>query len=220
MTPVTRRTSDPPASRPRESDAAEAGELPARVPLLTMHSLYRNHSGLLTHLANSSFELRRLAHWDQLLGECERFQAGVVLLDLDEAERSPGLRELGLSAHRLAQLLARELKDKAAALVIVSERDYAEIEDLMRAGVHALLHPHSSAEWCLDQVRTAAARRKALYTRRRASYKDSHKKRCDIVATAVKRAVEPPLAAAPPSPHPLTEPIVASVASPIVALLP
>lgn len=209
MTPVTRRTSDPPASRPREPDSAEAGELPARVPLLTTHSLYRNHSGLLTQLSGSSFELRRLVRWEQLLGECERFQAGVVLLDLDEAERSPDLRDLGLSAHRLAHLLARDLKDKAAALVLVSERDYAEIEDLMRAGVHALLHPHSPAEWCVEQVRTAAARRKALHSRRRTPLIEQ----CDSVAAAVKRAVEPTLTESPLPSHPLTDPIVASIAA-------
>jgi DNA-binding NarL/FixJ family response regulator len=93
--------------------------------------------------------------------------------------------------------------------VLVSERDYAEIEDLMRAGVHALLHPHSPAEWCVEQVRTAAARRKALHSRRRAP----HIEQCDSVAAAVKRAVEPTLTESPLPSHPLTDPIVASIAA-------
>ncbi len=169
-----------------------------------MLSTSRTHSELVTSLVDSAFELRPLARWDQLLRESERLQGGAVLFDLDEAERSPGLRALGISAHRLIHLLAREFKHGASALVLVTTRDYAEIEDLMREGVHALVHPRSALEWRVAQVHLAANRRRAAALGRG----DAQAAPRDLVATAPARLLALPAPAEPTLPAALAEPTI------------
>src|SRR5690242_11900189 len=101
MTTATRRALDPPGSRAqgcdsREGDTVEDERAPARALLLTMQSVSRTHPELLARLTDSFFDLRTLARWEQFLSEVDRLPGGLVLLDLDEAERSPSLRELRL----------------------------------------------------------------------------------------------------------------------------
>jgi DNA-binding NarL/FixJ family response regulator len=178
MTTATRRKADPSPSlpdaqtadaltqihtqaSPDQRPATTAPQAPAPALLLAPRALLRTHPAIIEHLRQAPFELHAASSWERLLAESEQLGAGVVLVDLDAAERSHSLRRLGLSGHRLVTLLARQLAEKAVALVVLSALDYAEIEDLMRAGVHALLHPERESEWCAEQVRAAYARRHA-----------------------------------------------------------
>lgn len=192
MTMATRRTSHPPMRRSRQQAVAAPAPSAACAPegatgcasrharLTSMHSFPQLHAELFAHLCDStgdsSFEPHLFSRWDQLLRECERVEGGIVLLDFDEAERSPALRALGISAHRLAELVARELFEKPAALILLTAHDFVEVEDLMRVGVHALLHPHGEIEGLAEQVRAALDRRVAQQACGRRT-----DVRCDIV---------------------------------------
>lgn len=165
MTTATRRTGDPPAKQPRRDISFAPDPVLARVQVMTMQAFAQRHPELCAKLCESpgevAFDPRFFSRWEQLLHACERVDGGVVLLDLDDAERSPTLGELGISAHRLAELLAQAAMRKLSAFVVLTARDYAEIEDLMRSGVHALLHPQHDAAALAEQVRAAWKRRRA-----------------------------------------------------------
>jgi DNA-binding NarL/FixJ family response regulator len=188
-----------------------------------MRSTIRTHADLLNSLATHAFDLHLFDRWEHLLRECEQLhgeQGGAVLLDLDEAERSASLRALGMSAYRLIKLLARDLRHRRVALVLLTTRDYAEVEDLMRAGVHALLHPPIDPERCAEQVRYAAERRRASASRQRpapATYASPHEQ------TDVVQSISPPLRpgtydpAVPGAPPP---PALADPIDPIVQVVP
>ncbi|HEX6818461.1 MAG TPA: hypothetical protein VF120_08805 [Ktedonobacterales bacterium] len=189
MTTATSWTSDPPTQAStreqltREQLTREHQRthtlLAERFRLLSMHSFPHLHPELFAHLCESPtetpatcrgvrwtadnsprpFEPQLFSRYEQLLRESERVMSGVVLLDLDEAERNADLRKLGVSAHRLCSLLGRELREKPVALVLLTRMDYAEIEDLLRAGVSALLHPRHDAEMLAERVRIALRHR-------------------------------------------------------------
>lgn len=189
----------------------------SRAPLVTMHSTSRMHPELLAALAARTFDLRPLERWEHLFRACDDPESGAILLDLDEAERSPSLRALGLSAHRLIHLLARTLAHHRVALVVLTSRDYVEIEDLVRAGVHALLHPGTDVERCAEQVRQAVARRSAIAADRSAGRSTTNAQR-DVVQPSpqIQRAETHDADAA--QPEPITEPIpVVSVAIPVAS---
>jgi DNA-binding NarL/FixJ family response regulator len=121
--------------------------------------MLRTHPQLFERLLSLSSNVYAAAHWEEFLRLCDDLRHGVVLLDLDEAERSEALRQLGISAHRLVTLLADQSAKSLVALVLVTSKDYAEVEDLVKRGVHALLHPCHDAEWCVEQVRAALQRK-------------------------------------------------------------
>jgi hypothetical protein len=127
--------------------------------LITTRSVLHTHPQLAEQLAGASFDLQAAVHWDDFLRLCDGMCHGVVLLDLDDAERSVGLRQLGISAHRLVALLADQFANSVVALVVLTGKDYSEVEDLVKKGVHALLDPRRDAEWCLDHIRTALHRK-------------------------------------------------------------
>ncbi len=154
-------------------DVTEGFE-PAR--LLSMRSFPQLHSELFTKLcergfggATKPFEPQLFTRWEQLLDESERVTNGIVLLDLDEAERSSSLRALGISAHRLTSLILRDLREKPAALILLTRLDYAEIEDLLRAGVAALLHPRHDADILAARTQVALRRRQTAHAACRAT---------------------------------------------------
>jgi len=166
MTTATRRKADPSRRRNEARSATpndQPGESPMRAPLITTHTLLRTHPGLFAGLDDSSFRVCAVARWDRLLKACDGLDSGVVLVDLDAAEGSHAVQRLGLSGHRLVTLLARQFAERPVALVVLTRLDYAEIEDLMREGVHALLHPGRESAWLLDEIRAAHARRQAQH---------------------------------------------------------
>ncbi len=175
------------APGPLSSRAASPLQTRARTLLLTLRSTARTQEDLLTTLADHAFDAQPLERWEHLLEACERFRndlgnpGGAVLVDLDEAECSPSLQSLGISAHRLTRLLARELRHLRLALIVVTARDYAEIEDLVRAGVHAVLHPRTDPEWRAEQVRQAVARRAGSISAVRSPVREQR----DVVQPAV-----------------------------------
>jgi hypothetical protein len=82
----------------------------------------------------------------------------------------------------------------------------------MRAGVHALLHPGSDVEWCVEQVRRAASQRIAAHERRRARREG----RSDRVAAA---PMPMPSAEAPESAVPAEPPVFARATTEAVVAL-
>jgi DNA-binding NarL/FixJ family response regulator len=167
---------------------------------------------MVAHLRRSPFDLHAAASWEHLLAASERLEAGVVLVDLDAAERSHSLRRLGLSGHRLVTLLARQLAEKAVALVVLTTLDYAEIEDLMRAGVHALLHPEREGAWCVEQVRAALARRQNVQAQQTQISRPESSPDSSMVTSPVRALVPIPPAA-------LEAALLSSAAEPIAAFL-
>lgn len=169
MTTATRRKVDPSSRRNAQRGAAndQPSATPARASLITTRTLLRTHPGLFSDLSDSMFELRAAARWEQFLKACDDFDSGVALVDLDAAEGSQAVRRLGLSGHRLVTLLARQFAEKPITLVVLTTLDYAEIEDLMREGVHALLHPNRESAWCIEEIRAAHERRQAQQTQAR-----------------------------------------------------
>jgi DNA-binding NarL/FixJ family response regulator len=168
-------------------DVTEGFE-PAR--LLSMRSFPHLHCELFTQLcergsvgAMKPFEPRIVTRWEQLLDESERVTSGIVLLDLDEADRSSSLRSLGISAHRLCSLILRDLREKPAALILLTRQDYAEIEDLLLAGVAGLLHPRHDAEIMAARTQVALRRRQTAHA---AQHAESDQQGHDIVAMEPK----------------------------------
>lgn len=158
-----------PAAQTLVTDVPDVTEAFASTRLLSMHSFPQLHCELFTQLCERAtsgtapFEPRLVSRWEQLLHESERITGGIVLLDLDEAERSSSLRSLGISAHRLCSLISHDLREKPAALILLTRQDYAEIEDLLRGGVSALLHPRHDAELLAERVHLALRRRHAAH---------------------------------------------------------
>lgn len=201
MTTATPWASDPPADtalRVCRGNQTAHTPLIERFRLLSMHSFPHLHPELFAHLcerpdepastpdvAARPFEPQLFTRWEQLLRESERITGGVVLLDLDEAENSASLRSLGISAHRLCDLLARELHEKPVALVLLTRLDYVEIEDLLHTGVAALLHPLHDVELLAERVHVALRRRHAAHAAR---LRVTEPKCADVVAS------EPPAA--------------------------
>lgn len=209
MTTASPRATDPPASTVsrghREVPAAHT-ILAERFRLLSMHSFPHLHPELFTHLcerldgrlddlantidtSSQPFEPHLFVRWEHLLRGSERITSGIVLLDLDEAERSASLHALGISAHRLCELLARELREKPVALVLLTRMDYVEIEDLLRAGVSALLHPGHDVAMLAERVRIAMQRRqRPIATRHPVACEKCHEASTDTVTPAPRAA--------------------------------
>jgi transposase len=84
----------------------------------------------------------------------DRIQADVVLVDIDAADMLyDGVRNL--SGYRLVTLLARQLARRPVAIVVMTKLDYAEIEELGRSGVHAIVSPEIGGRALVEQLRIA-----------------------------------------------------------------
>ena len=110
----------------------------AQAPIvLTAQPLLRSRQDVAAALRAADFDIRHVATWDRLPEGAERITADVALIDLDAVDQA--CQDGGkLSGHRLVTLLTRLLKTRSTAIVILTSLDYAEIEDLARAGIHAL----------------------------------------------------------------------------------
>lgn len=142
-----------------EPQIASANMLTAAVApvVLTVHSLLRTRTELATALRNAQFEVRCVAAWDRLLEAAERITADIVLVDMDVVEKEAAASGR-LSGHRLVTLLARLLARRPTALVVMTRLDFAEIEDLARAGVHALISPQTGTRRLVQSLQTAMER--------------------------------------------------------------
>lgn len=130
--------------------------------VLTVQSLLRTRAELATALRNAHFEVRCVAAWDRLPEAAERINADIVLVDMDVVDREAA--DSGrLSGHRLVMLLARLLARRPTALVVMTRLDFAEIEDLARAGIHALISPQTGPRRLVQYIQAAMERVRERY---------------------------------------------------------
>jgi transposase len=138
------------------------GDMPRAVQneppvILTAQPLLRLRPDLEGALRGAGYAVRAVASWDRLVDAVEHIRADAVLLDLDAADHGARSRH-GVSGHRIATLLARSAGKRSAALIVLTRLDYAEVEDLARAGVAALVSPHLSTRALVAQLRALLAR--------------------------------------------------------------
>jgi transposase/AmiR/NasT family two-component response regulator len=127
---------------------------PDAVVVLTAQTLLRDRSDITASLHQENFDLRYVAAWNRLPEAIDRVQADVVLIDMDAADRMyDGVQNV--SGHRLVALLARQLQRRPTGLVVMTCVDFAEIEDLSRAGIHAIVSPRVSAHALIEQLHFA-----------------------------------------------------------------
>lgn len=124
-------------------------EAPTEPPpvILSARPLLRTCPTLAPRLREARCELLLAATWERLVVSCEKTLADVILVDYDAVEHAyrAGAGRQRMSGHRLVSLLARsqaaQTHKRPRALVVLSQMDYAELEDLMRLGIHALERP-------------------------------------------------------------------------------
>jgi CheY-like chemotaxis protein len=127
---------------------------PAAPIVLTARTLLRARSDITAGLRQENFGLRYVTAWNRLPEAIDRIQADVVLVDMDAADQmSDGIKHL--SGHRLVTRLARQLHKRPIGLVVMTRLDFAEIEDLARAGIHAVVSPRADAPALIEQLRFA-----------------------------------------------------------------
>ena len=127
---------------------------PVSPVLLTAHTLLRDRRDIATRLRQESFDLRYVATWSRLPEAVDRIQADAVLVDIDAADLLyDGVQHL--SGYRLVTLLARQLARRPVAIVVMTKLDFAEIEELGRSGVHAIVSPEIDGHALVEQLRIA-----------------------------------------------------------------
>lgn len=124
-----------------------------RTHLLTVEAVLQARPRLAPVLRAAGCEVRTVRRWDGLLDAIERECVTAILVDLDAANRAAQGAQGAQGAHgaparagmvsgtRLVSLLARQARDKRFALIVQTELDFVEIEELIRQGIHALIHP-------------------------------------------------------------------------------
>jgi transposase/DNA-binding NarL/FixJ family response regulator len=141
----------------REPATARLSDATIAPVLLTAQPLLRRRSDLAPALRAVPFDLRIVAQWDRLPEGVERIAAAVVLVDMDDANiSSDGMPSM--SGHRLIKLLKRRLVGRQTALIVITHLDYAEIQDLARVGIHALVKPEITTKALVREICVAAAR--------------------------------------------------------------
>lgn len=125
--------------------------------VLTAQPLLRSRPDLASALSRARLDVRAVASWERLPEGVERIAATIVLVDMDAADRGDKGRH-ALSSHRIVTLLARQLAGRDVALVVLTSLDFAEIEDLARAGVSALVPPSATTKALVGHLCAARAR--------------------------------------------------------------
>jgi transposase len=147
---------------------------PTAVPVvLTACTFFRGRSDIIARLCQENFDLR---YADQLPEAIDPIRPDVVLVDMDAADFFyDGLQNL--SGYRLVTVLLRQLAHSPIAVVVMTTLDFAEINELARGGVDAIVSPDISSQDFVEQVRSALH-----HARRR--YGHLLSKRCDTPPSA------------------------------------
>lgn len=126
--------------------------------VLTATALRRDHPALVTTLTDLGVTFSWVTQWARLLHAEDLPASGIVLVDLDAANRDAADTVATPSGFRLTKLLARATR-ASSALVVLTHLDYVEIEDLAQAGVRALIDPRLGAQECAARILATAAPR-------------------------------------------------------------
>lgn len=125
---------------------------------MTATALRRDHPALVAKLTDAGATFFWVTQWAHLLHAEDRPASGIVIIDLDAANRAAADALSVPSGYRLTKLLARATR-ATGALVVLTHLDYVEIEDLVQAGVRALVDPRLPAAECAARILATAAPR-------------------------------------------------------------
>jgi DNA-binding NarL/FixJ family response regulator len=139
---------------------SSARDEPAVPVAVTARAFVRAHSALTSGLREAGFDVRYARTWEALLAP-RGPEPALILVDYDDAGRCADGAGMSVSGHRLVTLLARHCARERTALVVLTNLDYAEVEDLAHAGVHAFVSPRQSVSICLDDVLAAVKRQQS-----------------------------------------------------------
>ena len=140
-----------------EATTARLSDTMTAPVLLTAQPVLRSRLDLASHLRAVPFDLRLVAQWDRLPEGVERIAATVVLVDMDDANRSSD-GVANMSGHRLIKLLKRRLAGRPTALIVITHLDFAEIQDLARVGIHAIVRPEITTKALVREICAVVAR--------------------------------------------------------------
>jgi DNA-binding NarL/FixJ family response regulator len=148
---------EPVASRPLATSSSEpaAETLPV---VLTARALVMARPSLVETLRLAHYLVRVVPAWDQLLDAIEGHPVDAVLVDLDGVNRGQRGHIFDMSGHRLVSLLARLSPTHRFALMVQTALDFAEIQDLVRLGTHALIGPDLADEQLVPHIHAALRR--------------------------------------------------------------
>ena len=149
--------SPPPASRSTSSFLPVHSRGPHAI-ILTALPLIISRPTLGESLRAARCDLRVMPRWEELLEAIEHHPPDAVLVDLDEMDRRRQDHLFGMSGHRLVSLLARLSAQHRYALLVQTALDFAEIQDLVRLGAHALIHPALADDQVSSHIHAALAR--------------------------------------------------------------
>lgn len=124
--------------------------------ILTARALRRDHPVLVATLQEAGCTFSWVSQWASLLHAEDLPASGLVVVDLDAANRAAVAPSVP-SGYRLTKLLARSTRERSA-LVVLTHLDYVEIEDLVLAGVRALVDPRLGAQECAARILATATR--------------------------------------------------------------
>lgn len=132
----------PPSSPARvtSADPDSSNHVPV-VRVLTARALLARRPNLLPTLRTAACAVRLADDWSDLLEQAERQQTDVVIVDLDAAQAQTQPRQPTMSGYRLVALLARRALRLGFVVLLQTRLDFSEVEDLMRQGIHLLVHP-------------------------------------------------------------------------------
>lgn len=126
--------------------------------ILTAAALRRDHPALVAALEEAGASFSWVTQWAHLLHAEDLPASTIVLVDLDAANHAAADALAVPSGYRLTKLLARASR-ATSALVVLTYLDYVEIEDLVQAGVRALVDPRLGAGECAARILATAAPR-------------------------------------------------------------
>ncbi len=185
------RTTRKVSSAPTDPPASETAPAPGRGPrLLTARSFLAAHERLVDHLHHANYSLRTAPSWERLLADADEHGADAVLVDMDAADAAHATHRLSMSGHRLVTLLARQLGGRRTTLVVLTRLDFAEIEDLARAGVGVILSPNVSPAHSVEQI-DAALERTTGPSQRRTQSQPSQADENDLASETTSGAISP-----------------------------
>ena len=140
-------------------------EIPTQPRRLLRHLLVLEPTPLLTYecaraFRAASYAIRPVRSWQRALEWVEQGDIDGILLDLDAIDAA--VSRQNVSAHRLVTLLRRVAASQPLTIAAVSQRDFIEVEEALRAGVDVFVGRQSSL-LCLIQRIDASRLRRARY---------------------------------------------------------
>lgn len=159
VSPSSATSASHPSTNAARTLAVRDDPPPEALPVvLTARTLVTARPALVETLRVAHYLVRVAPAWDQLLDDIEDRPVDAVLVDLDAVNRTQRGHIFDMSGHRLVSLLARLSLTRRFALLVQTALDFAEIEDLVRLGIHALIGPELADEQLVPLIHAALRR--------------------------------------------------------------